>query len=52
MTTAINEACIGEGDFSDEGNGIFLLLNEILPPSTGFPPNGRFEGRGRAVHTW
>ena len=29
----------------------FLLLGGILLPSTGFAPNGRLGGRGRAVHT-
>ena len=28
---------------------IFLLMCEILPPSTGFPPNGMFGRRGGAV---
>ena len=31
--------------------GIFLLLDRTLPSSTGFPPNGRFGGRGRAHAT-
>ena len=31
--------------------GIFLLLDRILPPPTGLPPNGRFGGKGRRVHT-
>ena len=52
MTTAINEACIGEGNFFGGEMGIFLLLDGILPPSTGFPPNVRFGRRGRLVHTW
>ena len=52
MTTAINEACIGEGDFSSVGNMYLLLLDGIFPPFTGFPPNGRFGGRSRAVHAW
>ena len=43
----------GEVDFSGAGNEHFiLLLGGILPPSTGFPPNGWFGGRGRAIHTW
>ena len=51
MTAAINETCIGEGDFSGAEMGIFLLLDGILPPSTGFPSNGRSGGRGRAHAT-
>ena len=42
----------GEGDFSGAENELFLLLGRILPPSTGFPPNGRFGAIGRAVPTW
>ena len=32
MTTAINEACIGEGDFSDEGNGHFFATKRDPSP--------------------
>ena len=43
----------GEGSFSGVWNEHFLyLLSRVLPPSTGFLPNGRFRGRGRAVYTW
>ena len=53
MTAALNEPCIGEGDSSGVGNGLFfLLLDGILPSSTGSPLNDRFGGRGRAVHKW
>ena len=51
MTTAINEACIGEGDFSGAGNGNFFATGQDSYPIEGFPLNGRFGGRGRAVHT-
>ena len=52
MTAAINEACIGEGDFSGSRNGHILLLDGILPLSTEFLTNGRSGGRGREVHAW
>ena len=61
MTAAINEACIGwlhgsyylvRGIFLVQKMSFFLLLGRIIPPSTGFPPNGRFGAIGRAVPTW
>ena len=61
MTTVINEACFGwlhencclvKGIFLVWVMSIFLLLIRVLPPSTAFSLNGRFGGRGRAVHTW
>ena len=51
MTTAINEACIGEGNFSGARNGNFFATGQDSYPIEGFPLNGRFGGRGRAVHT-
>ena len=52
MITAINETCIGEGGFFGVGNGYFLVLDEILCQSIGFPPNGWFGEKGREVHIW
>ena len=61
MTAAINEACSGwlhencylvRGIFLVWEMSIFLLMWGILPPSTGFPPNGMFGRRGGAVYTW
>ena len=56
MTAAISEACIGwlhencyfVREFFLFGKwALFLLMVRVLPPSTGFPPNGRFgEGVG------
>ena len=39
------------GSFSGVGNENFSFLGGNLPPSTGFPPNGRFEERaGQFIH--
>ena len=42
----------GEETFSGVGNDLFFLLAAGRAQSTGFSPNGRFRGSGRAVHTW
>ena len=51
-TTAINKLVLVRGISLVREMGIFLLLGRILPPSTGFPPNSRFGGIGRALHIW
>ena len=43
----------GEGNFSGVGNEhffFFLLLDGILPPSTGSPQKGFGEGTGQSIH--
>ena len=52
MTTAINEAVVlVRGIFLVWEMRIFLLLDGILPPSTGFLSNGRlWKGAGQFIH--
>ena len=47
MTTVINEACIGEGDFSSVGNGHFFAAGQDSSPIYRAYPKWQALGKGQ-----